>query len=116
LYEGIKARNQQIVGILIPWLDQTIPNRTMQKKLRFSAGVTALSLVGLGLALGLASLTMEAGTTSHKRTVALGGIIIVVGGLLGLFAAIGNDGRISGLLAFGGLVLLTLWFFSNIIK
>ena len=88
----------------------------MQKKLRFSAGVASLLLVGLGLALELASLSLETGTTLHKRVTTLGEIIIAVGGLFGLFAAINNDGRIWGLLAFSGLVLLMLWFFSSTMK
>ena len=88
----------------------------MQKRLRFSAGITSLSLVGLGLALELGSLSMEAGTTLHKRTAALVEIIVVVGGLLGLSAAITNDGRVWGLFAFGGVVLSAVLFFSNILK
>ena len=92
------------------------PIRRMEKKLWFSAGIAALSLVGLGLSLELACLTIEAGTTLHKRTAALGEIIIAVGGLFGLFAAINNDGRVCGLLAFSGLVLLMLWFFNSVMK
>jgi hypothetical protein len=77
----------------------------MQKKLRFSAGVASLLLVGFGLVLQLASLPVETGTTLHKRITTLGEIIIVVGGLFGLFAAINKDGRVWGLLAFSAGVI-----------
>jgi hypothetical protein len=91
------------------------PN-TGHKKLRFSAGVFALSLVVMGSMLGLVQLSMDAGSVLQKRTGALAGIVILVGGVLGLSAAARNEGRIPGLLAFGAMTLFVIWFFHGVIK
>jgi hypothetical protein len=90
------------------------PNNSTQKKLRCSAGIVALSLVIVGSILRLVELSMETGSVLQKRTGALAGIVILVGGVLGLSAATKKDGRIPGILAFGALILFTLWFFGVI--
>jgi len=85
-----------------------------QKKLRFSAGIVALSLVVVGSIVRFVELSMESGSVFQKRVGALAGIIILVGGVLGIQGAAKNDGRIPGLLAFGAFILFTLWFFGVI--